>query len=135
MSRPQVRERIQIEKEGRRMSNILVVDDQPHLHQLFCEELMDEGYTAVGIEDIESFKQCFADSKPDIVLLDLYLNGFEGWDLLHEIKDKDPHLPVIIVTAYDSYQNDPRVSEADGYVVKNFNVIEILKKKIAELLA
>jgi DNA-binding response OmpR family regulator len=120
--------------EKLKMPNILVVDDQPHLHRLFCEELMDEGYTAVGAEDVDSFRRCFTDAKPDIVLLDLYLNGFEGWELLHYIKQKNPHLPVIIVTAYDSYQDDPRVSEADGYVVKNLNTIEILKQKITELL-
>ena len=55
--------------------------------------------------------------------------------MLHNIKSKYPHLQVLIVTAYDSYADDPRVSEADGYVVKSFDAIERLKRKIADLLA
>lgn len=117
------------------MLNMLIVDDQPHMQQLLCEELMDEGYSVESVANAESVKRYLEDSKPDLVLLDLYLNGFEGWDVLHDIKSKYPHLPVLIVTAYDSYADDPRVSEADGYVVKSFNAIEGLKQKIADLLA
>ena len=75
-----------------------------------------------------------SDSKPDLVLLDLYLNGLEGWDVLREIKRKDSHVPVLIVTAYDNYVDDPRLSEADGYILKSFNNIENLKKKVVEIL-
>ena len=117
------------------MLNMLIVDDQPHMQQLLCEELMDEGYSVESVANAESVQRYLEDSKPDLVLLDLYLNGFEGWDVLHDIKSKYPHLPVLIVTAYDTYADDPRLSEADGYVVKSFDVIESLKRKIADLLA
>jgi DNA-binding response OmpR family regulator len=72
-------------------------------------------------------------SQPDIVLLDLYLDGPEGFGLLEDMKRQYPHLPVIIVTAYDSYRDDPRVSHADGYVVKSIHFDE-LKLKIARVL-
>jgi DNA-binding NtrC family response regulator len=116
------------------MANILIVDDQPHLQELFSEELVDEGHRAVSVSDAESVKGHLKDSKPDLVLLDLYLNGFEGWNLLHDIKCKYPNLPVLIVTAYDSYVDDPRVSQADGYIIKDFTALNGLKEKIVELL-
>lgn len=116
------------------MRNILIVDDQPHLCELISEELHEEGYHVTGVGDAESVKVCFQNSRPNLVLLDLYLKGFEGWDLLHYIKSKYPQIPVLIVTAYDSYADDPRVSEADGYVVKSFGALEILKQKIILLL-
>ena len=116
------------------MDIILIIDDQPHLHELFSEELKDEGYIVDSVGDIDSARRYFKNSKPDLVLLDLYLKGFEGWDLLHDIKIKYPHLPVIITTAYDSYVHDPRVSKADGYVVKNLYALDGLKQKIAEFL-
>ena len=116
------------------MALILIVDDQPHLQELFSEELTDEGYRVMSVSEAESVKGYLRDSKPDLVLLDLYLNGFEGWDLLRDIKDKYPHLPVLIVTAYDSYVNDPRVSQADGFVIKNSVALNRLKQKIAEVL-
>lgn len=115
------------------MPKILIVDDQPHLQELFSQELMGEGYSVVSIADAESAKEYLVDSKPDLVLLDLYLNGFDGWDVLRDIKSKEPHLPVLIVTAYDSYVADPRVSQADGYVVKSFVHFDELKRKIADI--
>jgi CheY-like chemotaxis protein len=116
------------------MSNILIVDDQPYLRELFSEELTDEGYGVVSVPDAESVMLCLRHSKPDLVLLDLYLDGFEGWDVLREIKRWDPHIPVVIVTAYDNYMDDPRLSSADGYVLKSFTNLTELKKKVAEIL-
>lgn len=116
------------------MSNILIVDDQPYLNDLFSQELMDEGYGVQGIGDAELVRHHLENLKPDLVLLEPSLHGFEGWDLLHYIKSKEPHLPVLIVTAYDSYGNDPRVSQADGYVVKDFVHLNKLKQKIADVL-
>ena len=116
------------------MVNILIVDDQPHLQELLCEELADEGYGVEGAGDAESVRRHIRDSKPDLVLLDLYLNGFEGWDLLSDIKSKYPKLPVLIVTAYDNYADDPRLAEADGYLVKNFGALGKLKQKIADVI-
>jgi two-component SAPR family response regulator len=68
------------------------------------------------------------------VILDLYLNGFRGWDLLDEIKGNFPNLPILIVTAYDTYAEDARLSKADGYIIKNLDGIKRLKRKIAHIL-
>ena len=116
------------------MASILIIDDQPYIQELFSQELMNEGYGVVSAGDAESAKVYVENSKPDLVLLDLYLNGLEGWDVLHDIKSKDPHLPVLIVTAYDTYADDPRLSQADGYMVKSFVHLDELKQKIANVL-
>lgn len=116
------------------MSNILIVDDQPYLRELFSQELVDEGYGVESVPNAESVMQYLRHSKPDLVLLDLYLDGFKGWDVLREIKRWDPHIPVLIVTAYDNYMDDPRLSSADGYVLKSFTNLHELKKKVAEIL-
>ena len=79
-------------------------------------------------------REALRDSRPDLVLLDLYLDGFEGLDLLQDIKSRYPDLPVLIVTAYDSYMDDPRLAKADGYVIKSFAGLDKLKQKIAEVL-
>jgi len=116
------------------MSKILIVDDQPHVHEYFSAELGDEGYEVVSASDAADALGRLKDLKPDLVILDLYLNKFEGWDLLRDMKAKCPHLPVLIVTAYDTYENDPRGSQADGYVIKNFHAAEQLKQKVAKVL-
>jgi len=121
-------------KKEAAIASILIVDDQSYIQELFSQELMDEGYKVLSTGDAKSAKVYVENSKPDLVLLDLYLNGFEGWDLLHDIKSKDPHLPVIIVTAYDTYADDPRVSQAAGYVVKSVVHFDELKQRIADVL-
>ena len=115
------------------MANILIVDDQACIRQLLSEELADEGYRVTGVGDAESARAHLKASPPDLVLLDLYLDGLHGWDVLRDVKRQDPCLPVIIVTAYDSFRDDPRLSEAEGYVIKSVDITE-LKKKVANTL-
>ena len=115
------------------MPTILVVDDQPCVRSLIAAELSDEGYQVVPVADAESARKGVRSLKPDLVLLDLYLEGPDGWDVLHAIKRRTPGLPVIIVTAYDSFQEDPRLSEADGYVIKSTDFTE-LKEAVAKAL-
>ena len=115
------------------MAIILIVDDQECIRTLVSEELADEGYRVTGASDAESVKGCLKVSRPDLVLLDLYLDGPVGWDVLRDIKRQDPSLPVIMMTAYDSFMDDPRVSEADGYVIKSYDFTE-LKQKVAHVL-
>jgi two-component system response regulator (stage 0 sporulation protein F) len=116
------------------MSNILIIDDQPYLRELFSLELVDEGYGVEIIPSAESAILRIRHSKPDLVLLDLYLDGFEGWDVLRQIKRWNPDTPVLIVTAYDNYTDDPRLSNAHRYVLKSFSNLTELKKKIAVII-
>lgn len=116
------------------MSNILIIDDQPYLHKFLSDDLNEEGYRVMSARDAESVRGFLDHSKPDLVLLELSLDGFEGWGLLRYIKSKEPHVPVVIVTAYDNYANDPRISQADGYMVKDFAHLSKLKERIADVL-
>ena len=115
------------------MPSLLIVDDQPCVRALLSEELVHEGYRVEGLGDAESVRTRLRFMRPDLVLLDLYLDGSDGWELLRDIKRQDPELPVLIVTAYDSFVDDPRLSQADGYFVKSLNFMD-LKQKIADLL-
>lgn len=115
------------------MANILIVDDQPCVRELLSEELISEGYRVAAVGDVKSARDHFRSSQPDLVILDLYLDGPEGRELLSDIKRQDPDLPVIIFTAYDSYVDDPRLSQADGYIIKSL-VLDGLKQKVADVL-
>jgi len=115
------------------MANILIVDDQPCVQELLSEELISEGYRVSAAGDAESARGHFRSSQPDLVILDLYLDGSDGRELLRDIKRQDPDLPVIIFTAYDSYVDDPRLSQAEGYVIKSL-VLDGLKRKVADVL-
>ena len=115
------------------MAKILIVDDQPCVRQVYAEELISEGYQVVTAGDAETVEGHLRFSRPDLVLLDLYLDGPNGIAVLEDIKRKRPNLPVVIVTAYDGFQEDPRLSQAAGYIIKSL-CFEELKEKVADIL-
>lgn len=70
---------------------------------------------------------------PEPVILDIRLVDFDGLELLREVRERHPDLPVILCSAYDSYRHDARAVAADHYVVKSFDMRE-LKSKIQRSL-
>ena len=116
------------------MPTILVVDDQQCIRKLVAELLEEEGYGIKTVGNAFAVKRQLSAVRPDLVLLDLFLGEPDGWDVLHDIKTEAPYLPVIVYTAYDSFKDDPRLSEADGYVIKSTDFRE-LKEEIATALA
>lgn len=107
------------------MANILIIDDQSCVRQLISEELVLEGHQVHSLGKAELVREHLQAFQPDLVLLDLFLDGFEGFAVCRDIKCQNPELPVVILTAYDGYQDDPRLWMADGYVVKSCNFTEL----------
>lgn len=115
------------------MANILIVDRHPLVRGLMREELASEGHRVAMTGKPELIQEMIRCSRPDLVLLDLHMNGRDRWDLLDEMKRQMPRLPVIIVSAYNGYREDPRLELADGFVIKSF-IFDELKRKIAAIL-
>jgi len=110
---------------------ILVVDDEKHIRMLYQEELEGEGYEVVTSDGEEAILPLMARVVPDVVVLDIKLgSNRSGLDLLQEIRGKDQSVPVILSTAYDSFQHDLKSIAADYYVVKSVDLGE-LKAKVA----
>jgi DNA-binding NtrC family response regulator len=117
------------------MVNILIVDDQKWVVDLCSETLSAAGYQITLTSDVESVRKNIATFNPDLVLLNLYLkHGFNGWDVLLDIKTQNPHLPVLMVTAHDKCLYDPRLSKANGYIIDSCFASEDMKQKIAQVL-
>lgn len=75
------------------MSKVLIVDDQLCVRQLLTAELTLEGYHVASSGDAESAKGRLLFFCPDVVLLDLHLDGPEGFGLFQDIKRKYPLCP------------------------------------------
>ena len=65
-------------------AQILVVDDEPDIRQLVQEILEDEGYSVQAAKDGESARLAYAQQKPDLVLLDIWMPDIDGISLLKE---------------------------------------------------
>jgi len=117
------------------MSRILVVDDEKHIRMLYQEELQVEGYDVAVSDGEEPILDVVEREKPLIVVLDIKLGvNRSGLDLLQEIRGRHQDLPVILSTAYDSFQHDLKSIAADFYVVKSVDLTE-LKNKVKLALA
>ncbi len=111
---------------------ILVVDDEKNILKLYKAELEDEGYTVVtansGKEAIEMFRQ----ENPDLVTLDIMMPDIDGIQVLRQLKQDKPQVPVIMLTAYD-YRDDFSVWVSDAYVVKSSDLLS-LKTTIRQII-
>ena len=113
---------------------ILVVDDEKHIRMLYQEELEAEGYLVATSDGQEAILDVINREAPAVVVLDIKLGpDISGLDLLQEIRSKDQTLPVILSTAYDSFQHDLKSIAADYYVVKSVDLTE-LKGKVTQAM-
>ena len=82
------------------MSAICIVDDQPEICSTISGVLEDEGYQTLVYQDAESFWQSLDSQKPELVLLDIWLPGVDGLDLLKRLHQRFPKLPIIMMSGH-----------------------------------
>jgi len=88
------------------MKAVLFVDDNEVLCRLTCDILRLEGYRAVPAYNAAEALKVFDEEDFDIVVTDMRMQGMNGLELAREIHNKNPQLPVILVTAYEPVQGE-----------------------------
>ena len=105
-----------------RKSRILVVDDHPIVRQGLALLINQEADMLVcgEAEEATGAMHVLASSKPDIVIVDISLNGPDGIDLLKNIRNIHPTLPVLILSMHDEsiYAERALRAGANGYIMK-----------------
>lgn len=108
------------------MKNILIIDDDIHIGNVLQEILIKENYRISRAYSGTEALLVLAQSKPDLILLDLMLPGLSGEDVLLQIKG----IPVIVVSA--KFDVDSKVTLLLGgavdYITKPFNTKELLAR-------
>jgi CheY-like chemotaxis protein len=115
------------------MPKILIVDDEESIRLLYSEELASDGYEVALAEDGHRLIERIEEEKPDVIVLDIKMAGYNGLDLLQTIREKFYDMPVILCSAYSMFKGDLKSMAADYYVVKSSDLSE-LKKKINQAL-
>ncbi|MCS7215215.1 MAG: response regulator [Thermodesulfovibrio sp.] len=110
---------------------ILVVDDEKNILMLYKAELEEEGYEVITANSGREAIELFETQKPDMVTLDIMMPDIDGIQVLRQIKQKNPNIPVIMLTAYD-YRDDFAIWASDAYVVKSSDLAP-LKETIKEI--
>ncbi|HPA47125.1 MAG TPA: response regulator [bacterium] len=115
------------------MAQLLVVEDERSLRELYQLELESEGHEILlakdGIEAVELVEK----SPPDLIIMDIRMPRMDGLEAMGKILDRYKKIPVIINTAYQGYKDNFLSWNADAYVVKSSDMSE-LKAKISEIL-
>jgi two-component system OmpR family response regulator len=109
---------------------VLVVDDEPSLAELLSSVLRFEGWevrTAAGGADAVAVA---AEFKPDAVLLDVMLPDFDGLEVLRRLRELQPKVCVLFLTARDAVEDRIAgiTAGGDDYVTKPFSLEEVLAR-------
>ena len=110
------------------MHSILVVDDEPNYLIILSELLRDEGFEVFtapgGKEGMEIVKEV----DLDLVITDMQMPGMDGLQLLERIKERNSHLPVIMITAFAEVEKAVAAMQAGAfnYLSKPFSNDELL---------
>ena len=117
------------------MAHILIVDDQQWVTDLCLEALPTPEYRITTTADVNTVRKNVSYFEPDLILLNLYLkHGFNCWDVLEDIKNQNPNLPVLMITAHEKCLFDSRLSSANGYVIDGCFTHEEIQHKITAAL-
>lgn len=110
------------------MEKILVVDDDPSILKVIRMRLEAQGYQVVTAIDAQKAIDLATENMFDMALLDLKLNGKDGIQLMEDLHQLNPEIPVIILTAYGTIKSAVAAMKkgAYSYLTKPFNHEELL---------
>ncbi len=117
------------------MNPICIVDDEASISSTVAGILKDEGYQAVSFPDAESFWQKLDTMEPSLVLLDVWLPGIDGMQLLKKLHDRFPLLPVIMMSGHAGIEAAVAAIKAGAYdFLEKPLHLEVLLDKVASAL-
>ncbi|MFQ5341633.1 MAG: response regulator transcription factor [Anaerolineae bacterium] len=111
------------------MVKILIIDDEPTLHNLLSLALEREGYEVVSaLSGLEGLRQAYR-HQPDLIILDVTMPGMGGWETLKRLRQISD-VPTVMLTARSGSEHTVRGLSlgADDYIAKPFDVEELLAR-------
>ncbi len=118
---------------------ILVVDDHAETRSLINRTLHQRGYEVTAVADGEAALTAAAVQPPDLVIADVLLPGMTGLSVIDRLRQQDPHLRVIVLSAVPDVLAHPEVVPAGldlasmAFLAKPFGVSDLMDLVIREL--
>ena len=115
------------------MIKILIVDDEKPICDLIDLNLSSAGYHCMAVQDGLKAIDLIENEEFDLILLDIMLPGADGYDVMEYIRPLG--IPVIFITAKHEVKNRVKGLKlgADDYIVKPFDVVELVARVEAVL--
>lgn len=117
---------------------VLVVDDEPDIRSLLQEILEDEGYAVSTADTAAAAQACVEESKPDLVLLDIWMPDMDGVSLLKDWKRSGTlDFPVIMISGHGTVETAVEATRhgAVDFIEKPLSLAKLLltvEKALAE---
>ena len=112
------------------MSKILIIEDDNTLLQGLAETLQFHGFETISACDGRLGLELYGRQHPDLIVLDIMLPGFDGYEICKQIRRHDEKTPIIMLTARDR-ENDKLLGfelGADDYLTKPFSLKELVAR-------
>ena len=108
--------------------NIWIVDDDRSIRWVLEKALSKEPFEVTSFENAETLLAMLESKRPDVIISDVRMPGMDGMDLLNQLIEKWPGLPVIIMTAHSDLQSavDAYQGGAFEYLPKPFDIHEVV---------
>lgn len=106
---------------------ILIADDERDICEAVCKIVERAGHTCLCVYDGALALAAFEREQPDVVILDVMMPEVNGFDLCRDLRARDPHVPIMMLSAKSDIV-DKGVGFAagcDDYVAKPFNSQEL----------
>lgn len=95
--------------------HILVVDDEDAIRSSLSGILEDEGYTVRSAESGQEALDMVSEQVPDLVLLDIWMEGMDGLEVLSRLKRRSPDLPVIMISGHGTIETAVQATQKGAY--------------------
>ncbi|WP_243313114.1 response regulator [Fundidesulfovibrio agrisoli] len=110
--------------------NILLVDDEEDFVQTLAERLELRGIECRVALDGEAGLAAMAESQPDVVVLDMFMPGIKGLEVLRLIRERHPKVQVILLTGQGATKDgmDGMKLGAFDYMIKPLSIDDLTSK-------
>ena len=112
------------------MSKLLIVDDSVALLEVMKKILERNGYVIKTLNTTTDIYVAISDFQPDLLILDIYLNGIDGREICREIKNniETSDLCVLVFSASPKMLEDHKSYCADDFIEKPFAITDLMEK-------
>ena len=110
------------------MLKILIAEDDLELCQLFSHVLSRNGYEVTEVSNGREALVAIEKEYFDLIISDIMMPQMDGYELVHQLREKGNQTPVMMITAKDAFDDMRRgfLSGTDDYMVKPINVNEMV---------
>jgi two-component system nitrogen regulation response regulator NtrX len=108
--------------------HVLIVDDEKAICASLTGILSDEGYEVSSAHDGDQALKALEDEDPDLLLLDIWMPGKDGMEVLELIKKRSPGLPVIMISGHGTVETAVKATKlgAFDFIEKPLDMDKIL---------